>query len=187
MTRTMFYVCCLLLAGCFVPGTYYDPFDEYVRGVRFFDRGDYATAKQIWEPLAAADDCDAQFRLGTLYFLALSVERDVPKALELWHTAADRGQSRAQTAIADVLLMSEKDTQLFCRIGCQGIPADRPAAYQWYLVAQQRVYYDNDKKYLASVIPRARNLLSSDETRSAETSAAVWTPHPNDCKPRHLL
>jgi len=176
----------LLLAGCFVPNTYYDPFDGYVRGVRFFDRGEYVVAKQIWEPLAAANDCDAQFGLGLLYFLAHGVERDVPRAIQLWRTAADRGQPRAQIALGDVLLRSENDTRLFCRFGCEGVVADRPAAYRWYLIAQPRAYYKNDENYLASVIPRARGFLSPDQVRSAEASAAAWTPQPDDCKPRRL-
>jgi TPR repeat protein len=105
----------LFLAAC---ATYYDPADRYVRGLRFFDRGDYRTARQQWEPLAAAGDCDAEFRLGLLYFLAYGVNRDVPKALALWNSAANRGQPRAQSALGDVYFRSEADTQLFCRIDC---------------------------------------------------------------------
>lgn len=187
MRRIVIGTFILALAGCFVPGTYYDPFDEYVRGVRFFDRGDYETARQIWEPMADAGDCDAQFRMGLLYFLGYGVSRDVSKTLELWRAAADRGQPRAQIGLGDIYLMSEQDTQLFCRIRCDGIMADRPFAYGWYLVAQRRAYYDNDKKYLASVIPRARTLISSDQATERERWANAWVATPSDCKPRQLL
>jgi len=57
---TFLMVSCLLaFAGC-IPGTYYDPSDPYVRGLRNFDRGLFYKALGDWEPLARAGDCDAQ-------------------------------------------------------------------------------------------------------------------------------
>jgi hypothetical protein len=57
-----------LLGGC-VPGTYYDPTDNYVRGLRLFGRGQPENAILLWKPLADAGDCDAQYGYGTLFFL----------------------------------------------------------------------------------------------------------------------
>ena len=174
----------LTLGAC---GTYYDTFDSYVRGARFFDRGDYDTARRIWEPLVAEGDCDAEFRLGLLYFLAYDVERDVPKALALWTSAANRGQPRAQYALGDVYFMSEADTRFFCRIGCEGVRADLVAAYTWYLLAEKSAAYDNDKSYVAGVLPRIRARLTPQQKSEGEVAAARWKPVPAACKPRVLL
>jgi hypothetical protein len=37
-----------------------------MRGLRFFDRGQYANAIRDWKPLAEEGDCNAQYRYGTL-------------------------------------------------------------------------------------------------------------------------
>jgi len=174
----------LCLVAC---GTYYDPGDRYVRGLRVFDRGDYTTARQMWEPLVAAGDCDAEFRLGLLYFLAYGVDRDVPKALALWDSAANRGQPRAQYALGDVYFHSETDTRLFCRFGCDHVPQDLARAYKWYLLAEKSAAYDNDKKYVAEVLPRIRARLSGEQRSEGEREAARWQPTPQACKPRRLL
>jgi hypothetical protein len=184
LPRAILFVAVVLVAGC---GTYYDPVDRYVRGLRFFDRGDYATARWLWEPLAAASDCDAEFRLGLLYFLAYGVDRDVPKALALWTSAASRGQPRAQCALGDVYFLSEADTRLVCRFGCERVSQDLVVAYTWYLLAEKSALYDTDKTYVAGVLPRIRARLSDQQRREGERAAATWRPQPEACQPRRLL
>ena len=49
-----------------------DPFDD---GVSSFERGDYATALQIWRPLAAHDP-RAATNLGVMYAAGLGVQKD---------------------------------------------------------------------------------------------------------------
>lgn len=169
-------------------GTYYDPSDTYVMGLRWFDRGDYKTARELWEPLAAKGDCDAEFRLGLLYFLAYGVERDVPKAVSLWTKAANAGQPRAMYALGDLSFNSEADTRFFCRIGCDGLSLeDRPAALKWYLLAQRSATYENDKKYIADVLPRIRAALTPEQQHAGERAASQWQPSPMACHPRSLL
>lgn len=168
-------------------GTYYDPGDDYVRGVRFFDRGNYVAAKQLWEPLAAKGDCDAEFRLGLLYFLAYGVERDVPKTISLWTSAANRGQPRAQYALGDINFHTEQGTRLFCRIGCEAVKQDLISAYKWYLLAERHAYYDNDKRYVSEVLPRIRSKLSPEQKIEGEAAASAWKPTPVQCRPRELL
>jgi hypothetical protein len=173
-----------LLSAC---GTYYDPADAYVRGVRFYDRGAYVKAKEIWEPLVSAGDCDAEFRLGLLYFGGQGVDRDVPRAISLWTSAANRGQPRAQYSLADVYFHNEEGTMFVCRVGCDNVPKDLTSAYKWYLLAEKSVSYDNDKKYMAHILPLIREKLSPEERRLGEEAAAKWTATPSACKPRVLL
>jgi TPR repeat protein len=175
----------IALAAC---GTYYDPSDKYVVALRWFDRGDYKTARELWEPLAAKGDCDAEFRLGLLYFLAYGVDRDVPKAIALWTKAANAGQPRAQYALGDLALNREADTRLYCRTGCDGLALeDHQSALTWYLLADRDATYANDRKYLASVIPRSRAVLTDQQQRAAESTSDRWQPTPAACHPRSLL
>jgi TPR repeat protein len=81
------------LAAC---GTYYDPGDIYTRGLRWFDRGNYEQARLDWEGLAKTGDCDAQYRLGVLYFLGAGVPQDFAEARKHWLIAANQGQGFAQ-------------------------------------------------------------------------------------------
>jgi hypothetical protein len=174
-----------VLGAC---GTYYDPSDTYVIGLRWFDRGDYKTARELWEPLAAKRDCDAEFRLGLLYFLAYGVQRDVPRAISLWTKAANAGQPRAQYALGDLSFNSEADTRLYCRIGCDRLNLeDRAAALKWYLLAQRSATYENDKKYIAGVLPRIRATLTPEQQQTGEQAALQWQPSPSACHPRSLL
>ena len=77
MYKLALVVFVFLLSSC---STYYDPNDPYMRGVRFFDRKNYEAAKQYFEPLANASDCDAQYRYGTLYFLGAGVPENFQTA-----------------------------------------------------------------------------------------------------------
>lgn len=174
----------IVLTSC---GTYYDPSDTYVRGVRWYDRGNYSAALKDWEPLAEKSDCDAQFRLGLLYFLEQGVKRDVQKTITLWTSAAERGHPRAQWSLGDINFNSAEDTRLACRFGCEGVKKDIVTAYKWYLLAEKRAYYDNDKKYIAQVLPRIRAKLTPEQNAAGEKLASEWKPNPDDCKPRELL
>lgn len=64
-----------------------------------FDRGDHATARAIWAPLADTGDRDAQYGLGQLYHEGLGVERDEIMACTWWLRAASRDLPEAQYAV----------------------------------------------------------------------------------------
>jgi hypothetical protein len=71
-----------------------------------------------------------------------------------------------------VYFSSESDTQLFCRVGCEHVPRDLVVAYTWYLLAKKSVAYDNDKHYVAGVLPRIRGRLSEQERSAGKRIAA---------------
>src|SRR5437764_1378019 len=72
------------ILGACVPGTYYDPTDRYVMGLRLFDRGQPENVILFWKPLAEKGDCDAQYRYGTLFFLGAGVPKNLDSAREWW-------------------------------------------------------------------------------------------------------
>jgi hypothetical protein len=89
--------------------------------------------------------------------------------------------------LGDINFNSAEDTRLVCRFGCEGVKKDIATAYKWYLVSEKRAYYDNDKKYIAQVLPRIRAKLTPAQTVAGEKLASEWKPTPDDCKPRELL
>lgn len=67
-------------------------------GVDAYLRGDFATAVDIWRPLAVAGDADAQYNLGQAYKLGRGVTAD-PGLAESWYRkAAEQGHRQAQNA-----------------------------------------------------------------------------------------
>jgi len=72
-SRTIVTAMFLALAGAAAAG----PFDDAGAA---FNRGDYATALQLWRPLAEDGDAKAQATLGVMYENALGVPQDYPEA-----------------------------------------------------------------------------------------------------------
>jgi TPR repeat protein len=59
-------------------------------------RGDFATAVELWRPLAERGDAAAQNRLGVAYELRDGVPKDNAIAVAWYRKAADGGNGRAQ-------------------------------------------------------------------------------------------
>lgn len=170
-----------ILSGC---GTYYDPGDSYVRGVRFYDRGDYVTAKHIWEPLAQDGDCDAAFRMGLLYISGEAVIADVETARTWWAKAANQGQPRAQLALGDFYASGNFSTRFVCHSECV---KDSVTAYKWYLLGARFAGYDNDKAYATHAVAEIRQELTDLQRQEGEQLAANWKPSANACETRVLM
>lgn len=64
-------------------------------GVDAWSRGDYETAVAEWQGLAARGDADAMFNLAQAYRLGRGVPRDMPRALQLYGSAAEAGHIQA--------------------------------------------------------------------------------------------
>jgi TPR repeat protein len=183
-----------VLGGC-VPGTYYDPTDNYVRGLRLFDRGQPENAILFWKPLADAGDCDAQYRYGTLFFLGAGVPKNLDSAREWWTRAANQGQYRAQVMLATVYGHRSLTTGSFlrtftvdCRQGC-GVPRDPQLAYEWLRLAQNLVPSNSEaaRQQAALEIAALEAELTPDQKADAERRISAWVPTPARCMPRELL
>jgi TPR repeat protein len=90
------------------------------------DRGDYAAAVAILQPLADANETGALVRLATLHRRGLGVPRSDTEALRLLQAAAERGHTGAMVTLAD-----------FVSTG-RGTPRDDAAALTWYRRAADR-------------------------------------------------
>src|SRR5947209_20308147 len=80
--------------GACIPGTYFDPLDNYARGLRLFDRGQPENAILFWKPLAEIGDCDAQYLYGTLFFLGVGVQQSFDLSWDWWSSSVIVGVYR---------------------------------------------------------------------------------------------
>src|SRR5437868_3267398 len=102
MTRTRFLiaVAASLLALLLPPAALADAFSD-ARAV--YDRGDFGTARPMFEPLANAGDRKAQTMMGNIYCYARGVPQDWDKAGEWYRKAADQGEPVAEYSMFFIL------------------------------------------------------------------------------------
>ena len=65
-------------------------------GVKAANKGDYQTAKTIYEELASKGNVGAQYNLGVMYAKGEGVKQDYFKAKEWYEKAAAQGHAKAQ-------------------------------------------------------------------------------------------
>jgi len=63
-------------------------------GLAAYQRGDYATALEIWIPLAGRGGAEAQYNLGVAYANGHGVPQDHPEAAWWWRMAAEQAHVR---------------------------------------------------------------------------------------------
>ena len=61
-----------------------------------YGRGDYATALQLFRPLADQGNAGAQFNLGVMYAKDQGVPQNYAEAVRWYRLAADQGDANAQ-------------------------------------------------------------------------------------------
>ena len=76
--------------------------------LKAYDAGDYAAALTALQPLAEADDAEAQYRLGMIYDGGKGVEAD-PKTALGWFRKAAAGGARRSDAGRRHLLRGRQD------------------------------------------------------------------------------
>ena len=69
---------------------------DYQAGLEAYERGDYETALQEFQPLAESGDSNAQFRLGVMYDNGEGVAQDYGEAFKWYRKAAQQDHAIAQ-------------------------------------------------------------------------------------------
>ena len=103
---------------------------SYEDGEAAYSRGDYATARRLWLPLAEGGNADAQTMLGIIYEEGYGVSQDYAAAVTWYRQAADQGHPDAQFNLA-----------LMYDLG-KGVPLDPMAAAQWLSEAADQGHAD---------------------------------------------
>jgi TPR repeat protein len=92
----------------------------YEDGIAAARSGDFATAAQLWAPLAESGMAEAQNNLASLYARGAGVKRDDTEAVRLYRAAAEQGLAQAQNNLGYQY-----------EIGA-GVPMNFGAAATWY-------------------------------------------------------
>jgi len=103
-------------------------------GQAAYDRGDYATALQLWRPLAEQGNARAQNNLGVIYENAKGVPQDLNEAIKWYRLAAEQGYAGAQNNLG-----------LIYAIGRGGVRNDQIRAYMWFSLAASSLTGDVGK------------------------------------------
>jgi len=96
------------------------PFEDAVMA---YSRGDYATAMQLFRPLADQGNAIAQFNLGVMYENSKGVPQDYAEAMKWYLLAADQGGAGAQFNLGGMYANGK------------GVPRDYVRAYMWFNLA----------------------------------------------------
>jgi hypothetical protein len=138
----------LALAGTAVAGPLGD-------GIEAVDRGDYATALRLLQPLAEKGDPDAQINLGNMYFDGNGVPQDNAESVKWYLLAAGQGSADAQIALGFLYEYGE------------AVPQDYVQAHKWFDLAGSGLYRDT----LAAKMTPA-------QIAEAQKLASEWRPKP---------
>lgn len=85
-----------------------------------YQRGDYATALRVWQPLADQGHVGAQFNLGVMYYSGKGVPQNYIEALKWYSLAAEKRSTDAQFNLGVMYANG------------QGTPQDNVQAYVWF-------------------------------------------------------
>ena len=88
-------------------------------GLSAYNAGDYERAAELWAPLAAEGDANAQSGLGLLYYSGFGVRRDFDLARTLFVQAAERGVVQSQMFLSLMYFRGD------------GVRRDYRLAYMW--------------------------------------------------------
>jgi TPR repeat protein len=104
---------------------------DYEDGGAAYDRGDFATAKRLWLPLAEQGDAKAQTGLALMYFLGQGVDMNLAAALDWCSKAAEHGLPTAQFLLGQIY-QHPWDPEI----------RDLGTAFKWYSKAAAQGYAD---------------------------------------------
>jgi len=111
-----------LMAATLVGTARADQLDEATAA---YNRGDFAGAVQLLQPLASSGSSAAQYNLGLMYVQGKGVPQSFAEGAEWYRKAALQGDVEAQHALGS---MYEQGV---------GVPLDRAQAAMWYLNAAE--------------------------------------------------
>jgi tetratricopeptide (TPR) repeat protein len=101
------------------------PMQQYMKGVNYYDSGQYAQALTLFQQAAAQGNAPAENHLGLMYMNGFGVSTNYAQALSWYNKAAAQGNFSGECNLG---IMYDRGL---------GVPRDKVTAYMWYIVATQ--------------------------------------------------
>jgi TPR repeat protein len=161
-----------------------------------YDRGKYAVALDLWQPLAEQGDPDAQAGLGSLYLGGYGVPRDEAAAMAWFRKAAEQGHAGGQFSLGS-LYYGRKEygpaTSWYRRSAEQGnalaqirlarmyaegpgLARDDVQAYRWFAVAAMRGADSYARTNAAQGRDATAPKMTPAQVAEAERLVREWKP-----------
>ena len=99
---------------------------DFDKGLKAYDAGDYHTAVREWGPLAEQGNVEAQYNLGFMYYNGQGLTQNSAEAVKWYRLAAEQGHGDARLNLGAMY-----------RSG-QGVPEDFVRAAKWYRLAAEQ-------------------------------------------------
>lgn len=120
--------------------------DNYSIGSRFLNRAMQLSpekrepacvnARKALEPLAEQNDCDAQYKIGIMYFAGICKPNDNEKALVYFDKSANQGHVRSAIMLGDLYLQKPNDSSVSFCSECK-LKKDLFISLKWYKIAEK--------------------------------------------------
>ena len=161
-----------------------------------YDRGKYAVALELWQPLAEQGDPDAQAGLGSLHLGGYGVARDEAAAMAWFRKAADQGHAGGQFSLASLYYArkeygpaaswyrrsAEQGNALaqirLARMYAEGpgLARDDVQAYRWFAVAATRGADSYARTNAVKGRDAAAIKMTPAQVAEAERLVRAWKP-----------
>ena len=124
-------------------------------GFEAYQNGDYHSAWQLLEPLAARGDAQAQRVVGVMYLLGQGLEKDAPQAARWLKGAATRGDPKAQELLS------------YMHNEGLGVSQDVVLAYVWLKLATTADTTPEQMQGMQNMIARLTGRMDSNQRNRA--------------------
>ena len=174
----------LILTGC---RTYQFSGDPFIVGMRWFDRGDFATAAGYWQPLADAGDCDGQNGMALVLYQQNRKKPDsdmLKQAISYLRKSAAQGHFKSLSALGD-LALCEKELKVRCDEF--GTKPNMREAFRYYFLASERAISEHDKQYNRQMLDVVKAVLDKKQVSLVEEEVRNWKASPAQCTPRKVM
>jgi cell division septation protein DedD len=124
-------------------------------GVDAWARGDYDAAVAQWQGPAAKGDPDAMFNMGQAYKLGRGVAKDVAKAEDYYHRAAQKGHIRAADNYGILLFQTNRQAEAMPWLNASADRGEPRAMYILGIAAYNGDYAPKDLVRAYALMTRA--------------------------------
>jgi TPR repeat protein len=131
--------------------------DVYQGGLEAYNRKEYKTAFEKWEPLAIQGNAQAQSNLGVRYVIGLGVTQDYKEAVKWFRLSAEQGEAEGQYNLGVMY------AQGF------GVKQDYIQAHKWFSIAGANEYENGHK--VRRIIEKR---MTPDQIVEAQKLAREW-------------